>query len=365
MSDSLFRAPSADDLDARPYSERNTAAIRSSAPERSVISSSPEMDAPALDCTQSFLNLLSTHFLICNDKIKGDGEDSGIEAYTRDVGIIGAFDGCGGLGAKCCPAVSDRTEAYLASRAVGAAVKRWFYANAAAKGNWSLEELRGNIDSNLDLCQRNSGDSGLRLRGSLVRPFPTTMAMVRFQIVDRKLVTEHIWAGDSRTYLLDKRGLAQVSVDDVQNQDAMSNLTNDGALTNVISADKQYVLHHATIVPKHPCIFFCASDGCFGYVSSPMEFEHMILQTLMESDSIIQWKQKLSDAIYERAGDDQTIAIAAFGFETFTDFKAYYMGRYSVMHQLVQTYEQSDQEQRQRLWEAYRPGYYRHIADKE
>ena len=70
MSDSLFRAPSADDLDARPCSERNTAAIRSSVPERSVISSVPEMDAPVLDCTQSFLGLLSTHFLICNDKIR-------------------------------------------------------------------------------------------------------------------------------------------------------------------------------------------------------------------------------------------------------------------------------------------------------
>ena len=44
---------------------------------RAVGTSCTEPESAALDCNQDFLELLSTHFLICNDKIKGDGEDSG------------------------------------------------------------------------------------------------------------------------------------------------------------------------------------------------------------------------------------------------------------------------------------------------
>ena len=50
-----------------------------------------------MDGGKDFLELLSTHFLICNDKIIGNGEDCGYEAYTSEAGIMGAFDGCGGL----------------------------------------------------------------------------------------------------------------------------------------------------------------------------------------------------------------------------------------------------------------------------
>lgn len=365
MSDSFFNTPTSNDLDALPCAGKKTVALGSSAPARTEVGSALGMDFFTLDCNKSFLDLLSTHFLICNDKIKGKGEDSGFEAYTSDYGIIGAFDGCGGLGAKSCPAISDSTEAYLASRAVFGAVKQWFYSNASAGGIWSLDELKETIVEKLEVCQRHSGDTGPKLKGSMVRPFPSTIAMVRFKISDKKLVTEHIWAGDSRTYMLDKYGLAQISIDDIKGEDAMSNLTRDGALTNVISADKRFVLHHSMFIPKHPCIIFCATDGCFGYVSSPMEFEYMLLSSLVKSSSVAEWQQKLNDDIFDRSGDDQTIALAAFGFEDFEELKTYYIDRYNAIYKVVQKFEQADPEKRQLLWEAYKPNYYRHTANKE
>ncbi len=367
MSDSFFNTPTSDDLDVTLKAGEKAVAISSPVSDEQEGVSSPktEVGFQTIDCNRDFLDLLSTHFLICNDKIKGKGEDSGFEAYTSEAGIIGAFDGCGGLGAKACPSISGSTEAYLASRAVYAAVKSWFYVNATSGYDWNTDQLKDLIVSRLEVCQGHSGETGPKLRGSMVRPFPSTIAMVTFRIVDAKLVTEHIWAGDSRTYVLDKYGLAQISVDDIKGEDAMSNLIRDGALTNVISADKRFVLHQTTFVPNHPCIIFCATDGCFGYVSTPMEFEYMLLSSLIKANNVAEWKERLDDDIFERSGDDQTIAIAAFGFDEFDELKAYYQDRYEAISKIVQKAEQADQEKRQSLWEAYKPNYYRHTASKE
>lgn len=317
-----------------------------------------------LDSGDKFLDLLSTHFLICNDKIKGNGEDSGLEFYTCEAGIIGAFDGCGGLGAKICPAISDKTEAYLASRSVGAAAKQWFSSCAATGYKWNLKALKEQIVSNLELCQNQAGNSTLKLRGSMVRPFPSTIAIVTFKIIDEKLLTQHIWAGDSRTYVLDRNGLGQISVDDIQGEDAMSNLTRDGALTNVISVDGQFELHSAEFIPKHPCIILCATDGSFGYVSSPMEFEMMLLAALERAENVAQWQLLLNDEISSRSGDDQTIAVAAFGFDDFSELKSYYADRYRSISKMVEKFESGDPDRKHRLWEVYKPNYYRYLAKK-
>ena len=317
-----------------------------------------------LDSGDKFLDLLSTHFLICNDKIKGNGEDSGLEFYTCEAGIIGAFDGCGGLGAKICPTVSDKTEAYLASRSVGAAAKQWFSSCAATGYKWNLKALKEQIVSNLELCQNQAGNSTLKLRGSMVRPFPSTIAIVTFKIIDGRLLTQHIWAGDSRTYVLDRNGLGQVSIDDIQGEDAMSNLTRDGALTNVISVDGQFEIHSAEFIPKHPCIILCATDGSFGYVSSPMEFEMMILAALERAENVAQWQLLLNNEISSRSGDDQTIAVAAFGFDNFSELKSYYADRYRSISKMVEKFESGDSDRKHRLWEVYKPNYYRYLAKK-
>jgi len=367
VNENFFNNPRASDLDSIPAVPRKGVADGAVCANKIIAAevSCAESEFITLDCNKNFLELLSTHFLICNDKIKGNGEDCGFEAYTCEAGIMGAFDGCGGLGAKTCPSVSDKTEAYLASRAVGAAVKDWFSFSAANGYEWNVEALKEEIISKLELCQNQSADSSLRLRGSMVRPFPSTIAMITFRIENGKLITQHVWAGDSRTYVLDKNGLGQISCDDIKGEDAMSNLTRDGALTNVISVDKHFKLHSAKFTPKHPCIMFCATDGCFGYVSSPMEFEMMVLAALEKANNVVEWQQLLNDDIFNRSGDDQTIAIAVFGFESFNELKNYYANRHHVISRMVEKFYNEDPDKRQGLWETYKPNYYRYTAIEE
>ena len=105
------------------------------------------------DSNGSFLDILSTHFLICNEKIEGKGEDSGYESYTSQTGIIAVFDGCGGLGSKTCSSFSDKTEAYLASRSICNAVRVWFEQSSAMDEGWDSHSLRDSIVANLQICQ--------------------------------------------------------------------------------------------------------------------------------------------------------------------------------------------------------------------
>lgn len=367
MNDNFFNNPGASDLDVTPVVSRKSSAIESTATSK--ISSHDAFGArselASLDCKKDFLELLSTHFLICNEKIEGEGEDSGFESYNCEAGVMGVFDGCGGLGADICPSVSGKTEAYLASRAVFAAVKEWFDSSESTGYEWSAESLRKQIISKLELCQNQTEDSGPMLLGSLVRPFPSTIAMITFRIVNEELQTHHIWAGDSRTYVLDKNGLGQISNDDINGEDAMSNLTRDGALTNVLSADKCFDLHSTTFTPKYPCIIFCATDGCFGYVSSPMEFELMVLDALEKAANVAEWQQLLDNDISNRSGDDQTIAIAAFGFEDFIELKSYFADRHHAISRIVEKFNNGDPDKKQGLWEAYKPNYYRYAANEE
>ena len=318
-----------------------------------------------MDCKNDLLELLGTHFLICNEKIQSKGEDSGFEAYTHDAAVIGAFDGCGGLGSKTCPTISNKTEAYLASRAVSNAVKQWFRYNFSIGFKWDVDSLKKYICANLKLCQSCADETGLKLKGTMVRPFPSTIAMITFQIDKGKLSTEHFWAGDSRTYVLDSFGIGQISIDDIKGEDAMTNLTRDGALTNVLSADGKFFIHKAHFEPSHPCIMLCSSDGCFGYVSSPMEFELMILSSLEKSNCVDEWQRTLNDEISSRSGDDQTLALAAFGFSSFREMKKYFYDRYKAVLAVVQKFENADAGEKQLLWEQYKPGYYRHSAKEE
>lgn len=79
------------------------------------------------------------------------------------------------------------------------------------------------------------------------------------------MIADFIWAGDSRGYVLSDMGLAQVTKDDIDDSvDALDNISNDGVLTNVVSADGNYILHSKQIKIKDKIIIFNATDGCFG-----------------------------------------------------------------------------------------------------
>ena len=308
-----------------------------------------------------FLNALSTHFLICTEKTTGKGEDSGLEMYNVKAGICSVCDGCGGSGFML---RSYATDAYLASRATQNACKLWFQHNCEYNSQWDIDFLKKLVTSNLKICRKYLGEGSLRVSGSLVRTLPTTLAAIVCWIKQGNLFTKHIWAGDSRNYLLDQNGLGQITIDDSNCQDAMENLTRDAALTNIISADKEFTIHSRTIEFSQPCILFSASDGCFAYLSSPMAFELVLLKTLIQAENVVAWESSLREEISERAGDDQTMALAAFGFSSFANMKSYYFERYQYMSTLMESCDSfSAPYQWNTVWQEYKPNYYRFIPE--
>jgi len=116
-------------------------------------------------------------------------------------------------------------------------------------------------------------------------------------------------------------------VDDLGGEDAFTNLSSDAVMTNVISAGAAFELHSKSFCIQQPCIFLTATDGCFGYLNSPMAFEYMLLETLMRSESLEEWKKAIDDSLLEVAGDDYTLCVAIYGFEDFNALKTHLVER--------------------------------------
>lgn len=305
----------------------------------------------------NFLDIVSTHFLICEEMIAEHGEDSGLEEFNECAGIFGVFDGCGGLGAMAYPRMQNKTGAYLSSRIVSAAVKDWFE-ESCQKGVWDRDALQFKISDYMNFCVPNCGDTAVRIKGSMIRTFPTTMAVVACYYASGKLYTKHIWAGDSRTYILTPRGLMQISRDDVEGEDALSNLSNDGVLTNVVSADGKYLLHCRDISGKSPCIMIAATDGCFGYLSSPMMFEYILIDTLIRSGNVNEWRQMLLQELGQYSEDDYTLSLAVFGYADFNSLKEDYTARQNALLHIIQRFDASDEDGKRAVWKDYCKHYY-------
>jgi len=265
---------------------------------------------------------LNSIFSVAEEMVQNNGEDCYLFGIKDDDFIIASFDGCGGSGSKKYENYSGKTGAYIASRAVCGGVEAWF--NESNDG----KDLPMYIKKSLSVC-KNYADRTGRIMGSLGKAFPTTAAIITGTSGKKKsaLNISCFWAGDSRCYMLDTEGLHQLTVDDLDGQDAMSNLTNDGVMTNVISASAPFEIHFKKVVIDHPCILLTATDGCFGYLNSPMEFENLLISTLIEAKGVAQWRILLNDRMQQVSGDDYTLCVAACGYKNFEDMKSSYKKR--------------------------------------
>ena len=163
--------------------------------------------------------------------------------------------------------------------------------------------------------------------------FPTTLASAIYFIAKNKMYILAIWAGDSRVYILSPSyGLQLLSLDDAKDaEDAMKSASE---MENCISAGRSFHLNYALYEMDGPGIVFCCSDGCFDYMQTPLHFEWLLLQTMLEyvpkakQDNLgLALGCSIKDSMYQTIGDDTTMAGIIYGIESSSELKKCYKSR--------------------------------------
>ena len=138
--------------------------------------------------------------------------------------------------------------------------------------------------------------------------------------------------------------------------------SNDGVMSQAITAVAPYELHAKERILTEPAIILTATDGCFGYYRTPMEFEGVLLETLLLAESLQDWQERLIEQIGLVAADDYSMMIGGAGFESFEEMqramqsrKKYFDEQYAAPLRCLRAAD--DQEGILTLWKKYRAGY--------
>lgn len=316
------------------------------------------------------------------ERVKGAGEDAFALQFSdskHGTGYIAVFDGCGGMGAQKYAKAKNQSGARLASNIAADVVDRFY---AAPNSGFYLdgrdaERLEQELKKGLlTVKEQISERSAFKIGGDLFRELPTTMSLIVSKLgKDGSLYCEYLWAGDSRGFVLDQEGICQITEDDLESEeDAYSNLHNDARLSNVINADRSFTIHEKALKLEHvisadgnqPTMLITATDGCFGYLRTPMHFQHLILNTLMRSTTEKAWEQSLISELDKVAGDDCAITIAIYGCHDFETCKRQFTKLYGMHNTMYikPLVNEEDESRAEALWEKFKPSYYRKYVQK-
>jgi serine/threonine protein phosphatase PrpC len=303
--------------------------------------------------------------LVClsvwTERVAGHGEDADpLVLLHRPTGrgLIAVFDGVGGAGRAAAGRTADRverTQAWIASRRLRGLVEEWFV------GNQPHDRLQPLVASRLaaDIRTRT------RMRGTIAREFPSTLAALDFRYRDGWVSWDVLWAGDSRCYIATPRdGLQQLSRDDVDGTDALELLLQDPPMTNMVCADREFALNRWQGRERQPCVLLTATDGFFGYVDTPALFEHLLWDTLGAAVDVQSWAELLVRRVTAYTGDDASLALVGLGFRGFAGLREAFRPRANLVR--VTHGERLRGVDGDRLaiaradsWRDYRPGYER------
>ncbi len=264
------------------------------------------------------------------EKKKGRGEDSDpLSCVFTNSAIIGVFDGMGGAGSAECKSDFgvDKTKAYIGSRIIKEAIEKYVVEHPESIGQTDFSEaLNGVIQSRYaEERKKYPPMSKGGLRSALIKEYPTTLAITTVREESSQYIIDSYWAGDSRNYIWDPNGLYQISIDDLKgNLDPLENLHEDAPVSNCIQADAPFSINHKQIKcfkRNDGFVLVSATDGCFGYYPSPMDFEKVLFDTLRKSKTSDEWGDNLSTAISFVTADDFSFSIVATGFKDFDELK--------------------------------------------
>ena len=266
------------------------------------------VDQKSLPPTEKPENPLSLTINVAKKENKGEDADPLIVCQDH-MFVVGVFDGMGGAGAsEYTTSNGTHTGAYFASRRVQHACNEFFRTRSYP---FDTDKLKTSIKQTLDNCiiEYNIKPSGLR--GGIIRTLPTTLAIILAQKHGNGTQVTSYWCGDSRNYILTAKGLMQVSTDHLTKpQDPLENLRNDESLSNCVCQDKNFSIAEFDCGNySEPLILLSATDGCFGYLRSPMHFEYILLKSLQDSQTIDEWQSRIEDELRPISGDDFSLGL--------------------------------------------------------
>lgn len=300
---------------------------------------------------------------------QGLGEDAWCHCRGRGAELLAVFDGCGGSGARKHAVFSGHSEAYVASRlCAGAfydAFGQYCSVNEGPVEPHDVFELCASYSEIALKACRPPKDPGKRLVSSMISTLPTTVSAAIVRHGEDRIEVTAAWAGDSRVYVLTPEGLAQMTADDSDEADPFET---DGMMTNTLSADKTLNIHEKRCVLPTPALVLSATDGCFAYYTTPMEFEGVLLRTLLAAESPDQWEQALREQFRAVAGDDFTLVLASFGFGSFPALQAAFRDRLARLQRTyldaLEKLPPDDLPSRRAMWSDYRSGYMRLLEER-
>lgn len=297
-------------------------------------------------------NVLSALFVVSGEKKEGLGEDSFTFAVKKNGDtLISVFDGCGGSGAKVYDVYGGHTGAYLASRIASGVTYDWF----------QLDEPDDALEKHLKdalVKYKENSHSTSTIRSSMAKDFPTTVSVIHCTGENQSAHITCLWCGDSRGFALTADGLHQLTTDDVQSTGSEPDMRSDGVMTSLCSASKPFTIHQKELLLPMPCVLITATDGCFGYMPSPIHFEMLLLDSLLHSKSIEDWKGQLIQTLKEISADDYTMCIASFGYNTFQEMQNQFAKRAKqLITQYIRPWDKATEDQKQALWLTYTASY--------
>ncbi|MFE0024489.1 protein phosphatase 2C domain-containing protein [Amycolatopsis sp. NPDC059021] len=301
-------------------------------------------------------------------QLPGYGEDAEpllLHHVPTGEGLIGAFDGAGGAGAAMAyrsPQGKRRSGAWVGARVARAEVQKWFHTVARGQGPYDVELLRRHLHATL--AQWRSPTRS-KIVGTMRRELPTTMAAVLYRPRGSVVDCQVLWAGDSRAYVLaHNTGLHPLSRDHTVETDALEQLLQDPPMTNVICADRHFEIETRQVALDLPTVLVCATDGFFGYVATPAQFEWHLLNTLQQADNGLDWAKRLAGRVVSYSADDASLSLVASGYRDFRTLRAGFSRRADYVFRSysgppVGTVGQDGGLRRWQAetWDKYRPNY--------
>ncbi|MGW3100885.1 serine/threonine protein phosphatase [Streptomyces sp. NPDC001100] len=269
---------------------------------------------------------------VWTERVPGHGEDAEpflAHHWESGQGMLAVFDGSGGAGAAPAwqaPDGTSRTSAWVGARTARLATECWLHDVTRGRQDAEPQSLHAYLKYFLHKAPQRQSKIG----GTMRRQLPTTLAGVHYQIVEgeREIELRPLWAGDSRAYaLLPESGLHVLTRDHTRESDALELLRSDPPMTNLVCADRDFDIDTQHLITPLPCVLVAATDGFFGYVHTPADFEYLLLRTMQQAGTAAEWAHLLRHEVESYTADDASLALLMLGYPDFGDLRSRFAPR--------------------------------------